>query len=89
MQAEKQLGPDWTLMRAGTPGCPDIADWLAEHVAEGGRVGVDPFLHTVRPLPILSFAFYSHPQPVPSFAMHASHLLSHQLEIRQRSHQKS
>ena len=36
-------------MRGGTPGCPDIPDWLAGNVPEGGRVGIDPFVHTVRP----------------------------------------
>lgn len=46
-QAEKELGDGWTLMRSGTPACPEIPDWLAEHIPEGGRVGIDPFLHTV------------------------------------------
>lgn len=36
-------------MRGGTPGCPDIPEWLASNVPEGGRVGIDPFVHTVRP----------------------------------------
>lgn len=35
-------------MRGGTPGCPDIPEWLASNVPEGGRVGIDPFVHTVR-----------------------------------------
>eukprot|EP00955_Chlamydomonas_euryale_P063018 358530-Chlamydomonas_euryale.AAC.1 len=43
----QELGPEWTLMKAGTPGCPDIEDWLAEHLPDGGRVGIDPFVHTV------------------------------------------
>ncbi|KAK9805604.1 hypothetical protein WJX72_007339 [[Myrmecia] bisecta] len=47
LQAEKQLGPGWTLMKAGTPKCPEIPNWLADAVPEGGRVGIDPFLHTV------------------------------------------
>ena len=47
LQAEKQLSPDWTLMRMGTDGCPDIPDWLAANVPVGGRVGIDPFLLTV------------------------------------------
>lgn len=37
-------------MRGGTPGCPDIPDWLAEDLPEGARIGVDPYLHTVSPL---------------------------------------
>ena len=48
-QASQKLGPAWTLMRGGTPGCPDIPDWLAGNVPEGGRVGIDPFVHTVCP----------------------------------------
>lgn len=47
-QASQQLGPAWTLMRGGTPGCPAIPEWLAGNVPEGGRVGIDPFVHTVR-----------------------------------------
>lgn len=47
LQAEKQLSPDWALMRMGTEGCPDIPDWLAANVPAGGRVGIDPFLITV------------------------------------------
>lgn len=47
LQAEQQLGPDWTLMKAGTSGCPEIQDWLASNLPEGARVGIDPFLHTV------------------------------------------
>ena len=46
-QAEQQLGPGWTLMRAGTPKCPEIQDWLASNLPDQGRVGIDPFLHTV------------------------------------------
>ena len=49
LQAEQQLGPGWTLMRSGTPQCPEIQDWLASSLPSGGRVGIDPFLHTVRP----------------------------------------
>ena len=47
VQAEQQLGPGWTLMRGGTPKCPEIQDWLASSLPAGGRVGIDPFLHTV------------------------------------------
>lgn len=47
-QATQQLGPAWTLMRAGTPGCPEIPDWLADNVPDGEAVGIDPYLHTVR-----------------------------------------
>ena len=47
-QATQQLGPAWTLMRAGTPGCPEIPDWLAQNLPESARVGIDPYLHTVQ-----------------------------------------
>ncbi|EIE23184.1 Creatinase/aminopeptidase [Coccomyxa subellipsoidea C-169] len=47
LQASQQLGPAWTLMRSGTPGCPEIPEWLAENVQDGDAVGIDPFLHTV------------------------------------------
>ena len=49
VQAGEQLGPDWTLMKAGTEGCPEIPQWLASNVPEPGRVGIDPYLHTVSP----------------------------------------
>ena len=52
VQAGEQLGPDWTLMKAGTEGCPEIPQWLASNLAEPGRVGIDPYLHTVRPSPL-------------------------------------
>ena len=47
-QATQQLGAAWTLMRAGTPGCPEIPDWLAQNLPDDARVGIDPLLHTVR-----------------------------------------
>lgn len=43
----QELGPEWTLMKAGTPGCPDMEDWLADNLPDGGRVGIDPYVHTV------------------------------------------
>ena len=39
-------------MKAGTEGCPEIPQWLASNVPEPGRVGIDPYLHTVSPQPI-------------------------------------
>ncbi|KAI7835935.1 hypothetical protein COHA_010169 [Chlorella ohadii] len=47
LQAEQQLGPDWTLMRDSTPGVPQLVDWLAESLPAGARVGIDPWVHTV------------------------------------------
>ena len=49
-QAEQQLPGGWTLMRMATPGCPEIVDWLADSLPPGARVGIDPFVHTVRVL---------------------------------------
>lgn len=44
-------------MRAGTPKCPEIQDWLASSLPAGSRVGIDPFLHTVcAPAPALGAA---------------------------------
>lgn len=34
-------------MRMGTPGCPEIVEWLNKVLDPGARVGVDPYVHTV------------------------------------------
>ncbi|AEE74224.1 Metallopeptidase M24 family protein [Arabidopsis thaliana] len=44
LQAEKQLNSSWILMRAGNPGVPTASEWIADVLAPGGRVGIDPFL---------------------------------------------
>jgi len=46
LSASQQLDPDsWTLMKDGLPDTPSQADWLCKVLpAEGGKVGVDPFL---------------------------------------------
>ncbi|KAF3785657.1 putative Xaa-Pro aminopeptidase P [Nymphaea thermarum] len=44
LQAENQLGPDWSLMRMGNPGVPTTAEWLNEILMPGCRIGIDPFL---------------------------------------------
>ncbi|CAF1938649.1 aminopeptidase P2 [Brassica napus] len=44
LQAEKQLNSSWTLMRAGNPGVLTASEWVADVLASGGRVGIDPFL---------------------------------------------
>jgi len=46
LQAEAELGPEWTLMRAGSGICPDFAEWLADALPAGARVGLDPWCHT-------------------------------------------
>ena len=48
LQAANQLSAHWTLMKSGTPGVPEPADWLATTLGPvGGRVGIDPWLHTI------------------------------------------
>ncbi|GFR40249.1 hypothetical protein Agub_g821 [Astrephomene gubernaculifera] len=47
LQAASELPPQWSLMKSGTPGCPDLEDWLAANLPEGARVGIDPWVHTV------------------------------------------
>ncbi|PKA57435.1 Xaa-Pro aminopeptidase [Apostasia shenzhenica] len=44
LQAEKQLGPDWTLMRSRNLGVPTTTEWLNEVLSPGCKIGVDPFL---------------------------------------------
>lgn len=50
-QAEKQLNSSWTLMRAGNHGVPTPSEWLADILAPGGVVGIDPVSNC-------SFAFF-------------------------------
>ncbi|KAI8102026.1 hypothetical protein M9434_007086 [Picochlorum sp. BPE23] len=47
LQAGEQLSSEWTLMKAGTPGVPDIKDWLVSTLKEGSKVGIDPTVHTI------------------------------------------
>ncbi|KAL4527940.1 hypothetical protein Ndes2526B_g07731 [Nannochloris sp. 'desiccata'] len=47
LQAETQLGPDWTLMKAGTAKVPEIHEWLISTLPENARVGIDPTCHTI------------------------------------------
>jgi hypothetical protein len=42
MQAEAQLGHEWTLMRAGTTGVPSMSEWIRDNLPEGSKVGIDP-----------------------------------------------
>ncbi|KAJ6828090.1 putative Xaa-Pro aminopeptidase P [Iris pallida] len=44
LQAEKQLGKDWILMRSGNLGVPTTMEWLNDVLAPGCRIGIDPFL---------------------------------------------
>ena len=47
LQAEKELGEGWELMRAGLPATPEMGPWLAKQLRPGARVGIDASLHTV------------------------------------------
>jgi len=47
LQAEQQLSADWTLMRMQQPDVPKLEDWVAEHLPAKGRLGIDPFVHSV------------------------------------------
>lgn len=44
LQAENELSSEWTLMKAGMPGVPDINEWLANNLSSGQRVGIDSWL---------------------------------------------
>lgn len=44
LQAENELGHEWTLMRAGQPYTPSTSEWLKETLPEGARVGIDPLM---------------------------------------------
>ncbi|XP_066398896.1 aminopeptidase P2-like [Miscanthus floridulus] len=44
LQAEKELGHHWTLMRSGNHGIPTTSEWLNDVLPSGCRVGIDPFL---------------------------------------------
>ncbi|KAK2080907.1 hypothetical protein QBZ16_000761 [Prototheca wickerhamii] len=47
LQAADQLEEGWTLMKHGTPECPEIEDWLVSKLPAGAAVGFDPWVHTV------------------------------------------
>jgi len=45
LQAADELGPEWTLQKAGLPKTPKMSDWLKDNLEQGMRVGLDPFVH--------------------------------------------
>ena len=51
LQAEKELGREWRLMRAGLPGTPEVPAYLKESLPAGSRVGIDPQVRGVRLAP--------------------------------------
>ncbi|ODN75866.1 hypothetical protein L202_05855 [Cryptococcus amylolentus CBS 6039] len=44
IQAEKQLGPGWSLMKSGAPDVPTWSDWLATTLDPTSKIGIDPTL---------------------------------------------
>jgi hypothetical protein len=51
LQAEKELGREWRLMRAGLPSTPEVPAYLKESLPAGSRVGIDPQVRGVRLAP--------------------------------------
>eukprot|EP00052_Salpingoeca_macrocollata_P021312 m.182224 g.182224 ORF g.182224 m.182224 type:complete len:650 (-) comp21500_c0_seq2:105-2054(-) len=46
LQAEQQLDENWTLVKSGTPGAPELHEYLCQKLKAGERVGVDASLYT-------------------------------------------
>ncbi|ODO01899.1 xaa-Pro aminopeptidase [Cryptococcus wingfieldii CBS 7118] len=44
IQAEKQLGPGWSLMKSSAPDVPTWNDWLATTLDPTSKIGIDPTL---------------------------------------------
>ncbi|KZV99641.1 putative aminopeptidase P, cytoplasmic [Exidia glandulosa HHB12029] len=47
LQASKQLDSNWTLMKVGLKDVPTWQEYLAKHLAEDTRIGVDPTLLSI------------------------------------------
>lgn len=47
LQAEAELGDEWSLMKAGATGTPTVGAYLAGALKKGNVVGVDALLHSV------------------------------------------
>lgn len=48
LQASQQLDKNWKLMRAGLKDTPLLRDYLASTLADGAKVGIDPYLHSLK-----------------------------------------
>ena len=44
LQAAQELSDEWTLMRSGDAGVPELQPWLCTNMSSGARIGVDPYL---------------------------------------------
>lgn len=58
-QAAKQLDANWMLMEDGKPTTPSIGVWLAQNLAHGSRIGIDPLLMSYRMWTTISAALAS------------------------------
>jgi len=47
LQAQKELGREWRLMRAGTGSTPEMPTYLKDNLAAGARVGIDPLVRAL------------------------------------------
>lgn len=45
-QAAAELSSEWTLMKQGFEGVPTPTEFLSKTLQEGGKVGVDPYVHS-------------------------------------------
>ena len=57
IQAEQELGPDWTLMRQGESGVPEIGPYLAGLLRPGSSVVIDPLTFAAAPATALRATF--------------------------------
>lgn len=64
LQAGKQLGSAWTLMKDGDSGTPSKENWLSQVLKAGATVGVDPYLVTSASLKNLTSALETKSQHV-------------------------
>ena len=52
LQAQKELGREWRLMRAGTGSTPEMPTYLKDNLAAGARVGIDPLVRGTASHPV-------------------------------------
>ncbi|WVQ80472.1 hypothetical protein IAT38_002577 [Cryptococcus sp. DSM 104549] len=66
LQAEKQLGEGWALMKSGLPDMPTWGQWLKDELPPSTRIGIDPTLIPYSEYLSLSTSFSSTPLPTPT-----------------------
>lgn len=70
LQAQKELGREWRLMRAGMGSTPELPTYLKDSLAAGARVGIDPL---VRAQPCASaLVSVSEPAPLACCQLHSA-----------------